>query len=49
MVVFGGMIKFNWGTWKITNRNQAQFLTIVDNNDLYSYISLFHTEGSTSG
>ena len=40
MVVFGGMNdienKIQWGKWKITNRNQAQFLTIVDNNDLYS-------------
>ena len=41
--------KIQWVKWKITNRKQAQFLTMVDNNDLYSDISLFHTEGSTSG
>ena len=49
MVVFGGMYKSNGGKWKITNQNQAEFLTMVERNDLYSYISLFHTEGSTSG
>ena len=45
----GNVIKSNGGKWKITNQNQVEFLTIVVSNDLYSDISLFHTEGSTSG